>query len=410
MSLRAAGEPNDHRSKASVPIMLLVFWFMVALVFYTYAGYPALIWCIGRIRRRYRSLPLSPPAGLSVCVVVATYNEARVIGEKLDSLLGQTYARALTDIMVVDDGSDDRTRAVVKAYEAQGVRLTALPRGGKAAALNRALQDCKADIVAFTDADTLWLPDTLHHLLAPFDNPRIGGVAGHVIMAKADTQGLGDRVYRAYETFIRCAEMRAGNCASADGGLFAIRRHLADCVPPGVTDDFYLSTGVVAKGASLVYQSQAIVLEKSIAKPSGQFWRRVRITVRGMESLYRRRALLNPFCHGRFAITLFSHKLLRRIAPAFLLLLFPANALLLAHGIVYQTLFAIQLFSYAIAMVGFFDRAKHLPQFFRVASYIMLGNAGTFVGVFNFLIGVRYAQWIPQKNEYDSVGLRRRDG
>lgn len=390
--------------------MLLAFWFLIALVFYTYAGYPALIWCVGRIKRRYRSLPSSPPADLTVCVVVATYNEEKIIGEKLDSLLRQTYVRELTDIVVVDDGSEDSTRAIVKAYEPQGIRLIPLPRGGKAAALNRAMEDCKADIVAFTDADTLWLPETLKYLLAPFNDLHVGGVAGHVSIAEADPQGLGDRAYRAYETFIRCAEMRAGSCASADGGLFAIRRRLAQSVPPGVSDDFYLSTGVVAGGASLVYQPQAIVLEKSIAKPSNQFWRRVRITVGGVESLYYRRALMNPLRHGSFAIALFSHKLLRRLAPAFLLLLAPANAFLLRYGIVYQALFAIQLAAYAIATIGFLDRAKQLPKLFRIASYIVLGSAGTLVGVFNFLIGVRYVQWVPQKNEYNTIDLRRDDG
>lgn len=390
--------------------MLWFVWILAGLIAYTYVGYPLLIWLLGRIKRRHRALPENPSDKLTVCIVVAAYNEERVLAQKLDSLLRQTYSQAATEIVVVDDGSHDNTRAIAAMYEDRGVRLMTLPRGGKAAALNAAVRDCRTDIVAYTDADTLWLPETLHYLLAPFADLGIGGVAGHVTMLASDAQGLGDRAYRGYETLIRRAETRAGSCTSADGGLFAVRRSLVQPVPPGVTDDFFLSTGVVAAGRSLVYEPRAIVLEKSVGQPSNQYQRRVRITVRGMESLWHRRTLMNPLRHGVFAIALFSHKLLRRLAPAFLLLLFPASGLALAHGPLYQMMFITQAIVYALAVAGIFDYRKNLPKPIRILGFILLGSVATLVGVMKFLCGVRYAQWVPQKNEYDSLEVKSRDG
>lgn len=377
--------------------MELLFWLSVALVVYTYVGYPALAWCAGQLCRRHRALPSGPPPGLTVRVVVATYNEEHFIAETLESILRQPYPPELIEIVVADDGSTDATRVLVERFRHRGVRLIALPRGGKAVALNRAMRDCDAQIVVFTDADTRWLPDTLRRLLAPFGDAGVGGVAGHV--AVTGRRGFADRVYRYYETFIRRAETRTGSCVSADGGMFALRRHLVEPVPPGVSDDFFLSTGAIARGTSLVYEPRAIALENDIARPSKQYRRRVRITVGGMQSLLERRVLMNPFRFGRFAVALISHKLLRRLAPAFLLVLFAVNAVLLAQGVVYQMLFVLQLFFYTVALAGLLDHRRRLPKPVHIASFIMLGNWATLIGVMQFVRGVRYTKWTPQKTD-----------
>lgn len=93
-----------------------------------------------------------------VSVVIPAYNAEAYIREALESVLSQTYTDY--EIIVVDDGSTDRTLERVRAYGTRIVLLTQ-DHKGPAAARNRALQAAKGPLIAFLDADDVWLPEKL---------------------------------------------------------------------------------------------------------------------------------------------------------------------------------------------------------------------------------------------------------
>lgn len=131
-----------------------------------------------RARRRARARAGESFSGL-VSVIVPAYNEERVIVRTIESLLTSTYPSF--EILVVDDGSTDRTSEVVQhrfAAEPR-VRLFTKENGGKSEALNFGLRRAKGEIVIALDADTVFQPDTIGALAKRFDDPRIGAVAGN---------------------------------------------------------------------------------------------------------------------------------------------------------------------------------------------------------------------------------------
>ncbi|HEX7316872.1 MAG TPA: glycosyltransferase family 2 protein [Pyrinomonadaceae bacterium] len=101
-----------------------------------------------------------------VSVVMPAYNAGRYIAESVESVRGQTFQD--WELVVVDDGSEDDTRAVVEAYAASDarVRYVRRPNGGQAAARNTGLARARGSLVAFLDADDLWLPEKLEAQLA----------------------------------------------------------------------------------------------------------------------------------------------------------------------------------------------------------------------------------------------------
>lgn len=113
----------------------------------------------------------SPDPRPTVAVVVPVFNAARFLREALASVLAQTYPH--TELIVVDDGSTDGSAEVAEAVTGQPVIRQ--PRSGAAAARNAALERCRADIVAFQDADDVWLPQKtarqVEYLLAHRDEP-----------------------------------------------------------------------------------------------------------------------------------------------------------------------------------------------------------------------------------------------
>jgi peptidoglycan-N-acetylglucosamine deacetylase len=126
-----------------------------------------------RVARRQRDT-------IAVSVIVPAYNEARVIEKTIRSLLAQEYGGPL-EVMVVDDGSPDKTGAVVLAAFAGEPRVTVLvkPNGGKASALNHGIERATGEVVICLDADTVFEPQTVAALVAPFRDARIGAVAGN---------------------------------------------------------------------------------------------------------------------------------------------------------------------------------------------------------------------------------------
>ncbi len=114
-----------------------------------------------------------------VSVIVPAFNEEQVIESTIRSLLNSDYPHF--EIVVVDDGSSDRTSEVVREKFANEslVRLFTEPNAGKASALNFGLRHAKGDVIVALDADTQFPPHTIRALARRFVDPKMGAVAGN---------------------------------------------------------------------------------------------------------------------------------------------------------------------------------------------------------------------------------------
>jgi peptidoglycan-N-acetylglucosamine deacetylase len=130
-----------------------------------------------RVSRRRRFDPSYRP---KVSVVIAAYNEARVIRRTIETVLGGVYRDV--EVIVVDDGSRDGTAEVVRAAfgDHPQVHVLAKENGGKASALNRGLEVATGAVIVALDADTLFDRWTIERLVRHFADPRVGAVAGNV--------------------------------------------------------------------------------------------------------------------------------------------------------------------------------------------------------------------------------------
>jgi cellulose synthase/poly-beta-1,6-N-acetylglucosamine synthase-like glycosyltransferase/peptidoglycan/xylan/chitin deacetylase (PgdA/CDA1 family)/spore germination protein YaaH len=138
---------------------------------------------IQRVREKRRVFPegFTP----SVSVIIAAYNEEKVIARTVQALLDSAYPNL--QIIVVDDGSKDLTYQVAKEAFGSDPRVKVLrkPNGGKASALNRGLMAATGEIMVSLDADTLFAPDTIERLVRHFRDPQVGAVSGNVRVGNA---------------------------------------------------------------------------------------------------------------------------------------------------------------------------------------------------------------------------------
>jgi poly-beta-1,6 N-acetyl-D-glucosamine synthase len=115
-----------------------------------------------------------------VSIVIAAYNEESVIALTLESIRNSNH-RAY-EVIVSDDGSRDKTPEIVAQYAARDPRIKLLRQqnGGKASALNHAIQYASHEIIVSIDADTQFVPDAITHFVKHFNDPGVGAVAGNI--------------------------------------------------------------------------------------------------------------------------------------------------------------------------------------------------------------------------------------
>lgn len=389
-------------------MIAFIFWAALFVILYTYLLFPALVFLRGRLLPRpHREADCEPP----VSILIAARNEAGNIPAKMQNLLNLDYPASKLEVIVASDGSSDETNALVQGYAGRGVRLLALPRVGKAEALNAAVAAAGGEILVFSDANSLLIPGALRALLRPLADPSVGGVAGNQCYLPRGSTSLahdGERSYWNYDRELKQLESRAGNVISATGSLYAVRRSLFLPVPEGVTDDFVTSTAVILQGSRLVFAPGAVTYEPMAPSSRLEFRRKLRISTRGLQAVLARRALLNPFRYGFYAVQLFSHKVLRRLVAFPLLVLLLATPLLWNAGLLYRLALLAQAGFYGLALLGLALQHPRLKQLrtpwklskaFTLPFYFCMVNVASLLAALNVLSGRRIAQWEPQRQE-----------
>src|SRR4051812_14455187 len=177
--------------------MEAAFWIAGALLLHTYALYPLSLPILGGVFGRGRRKTSAPPSRHKISLILAAYNEEKVIEEKIRNCFELEFPREDLEILIGSDGSTDRTEAIAAQY-APDIKLFAFPdRAGKSAVLNQLVPRARGDILVFCDANTMLLKNALQKLLAPFDDPKVGCVCGRLILHDAGNSalGIGESIY-----------------------------------------------------------------------------------------------------------------------------------------------------------------------------------------------------------------------
>ena len=233
----------------------ITFAFFLISFLYAYFGYPVLLAILSLFSQRKHESPDVPNHYPEVTLLIAAYNEEDVIEEKVKNSLALGYPQDKLHIVVVSDGSTDRTDEIVKKYEDRGVELFRTERLGKTVARNRAVENAKGELIVLTDANAFFRQDALKKLVKHFQDPGVGVVCGALVLKRADGS---ENLYWRYEKLIKRLENKFHSIIGANGSIYAMRRELYDPLPPEVDDDFVEPLIVYMKGKKAVYELSLI--------------------------------------------------------------------------------------------------------------------------------------------------------
>ncbi|MEM9834204.1 MAG: glycosyltransferase family 2 protein [Bacteroidota bacterium] len=387
----------------------LFWWLCLLLVIYTYVGYGIvlrLLVGLKRSREKQREIIEYQEFCPETTIVIAAYNEAGFIEEKIRNTLELDYPPDKLQVVIVTDGSTDNTPDIVRQYSE--VKLLHQPeRRGKIAAVHRTMKEVNTPVVIFTDANTYLNPEAIRNIVYHYRNPRVGGVAGEKrihVEEKDSASGAGEGFYWKYESALKTWDAELYSVVGAAGELFSVRTELYEDIPQDtIIEDFYLTLRIAQKGYRIAYEPNAYALEGPSASIKEELKRKIRIASGGIQAIVRLKALLNIFRYGILSFQYISHRVLRwTVTPLALVLLFFLNILLYNRSEFYQLTFYGQILFYLAALVGYVlaNRSIKIKAFF-IPYYFFIMNYAVFRGIIRYLKGSQSVTWErAQRSEY----------
>lgn len=379
-------------------IVKIIFWFSGFMIIYPYVGYIAFLWFISLFvsdKDKETSVKVLP----KVTLLISAYNEEAVIEDKILNSLALNYPKDMIEIVVVSDGSDDRTKNIVEQYGANGVILRHYEeRIGKTACLNKAIPLSKGEVIVFSDANSHYDTEAINNMVRHFADDKIGFVTGATKYIINDSGNAIESVgiYSRIEKLTKTLESKINSCVGADGAIFAIRKNLYQPLNNYDINDFVIPLNVIKQGYRGVLEGAAFCNEKTASDIKGEFNRQVRITNRTIRAIFNKMVLMNPFRHGFFSFELFSHKLCKFLVPFFMFVLFFASIVLTTQGILYIVILILQICAYLIALFKYFERYLiGLSGLASVSHTFIMVNLAILLGWLKYLKGETYTTWSP---------------
>jgi len=359
---------------------VVLFWGSLGALAWTHVLYPLMVALAARVRTR--SVARDDAYLPSVAVIVTAYNEERTIEQRLENLRELEYPAELLELVVTSDASTDRTEELA---EAAGARVIRNPRGGKVAAQDAAVRLTEAEVVAFSDANATWAPDTLRKLVRNFADSHVAYVCGRLRLQAPDGSNK-EGVYWRYELVTRDGESRLGSVTAGNGAVYALRRSDYAEVDPRFGHDLSLPYLMVQRGRRAIYEPEALAFERPTPTNESEYRRKVRMFEHSWLIVLRGRMLRGQ--PPGYLVALLSHRHLRYASGLLHLILLGSSIALIGQGTVYAVFLGLQLGLLAAALAGV-----------GIARYYVLITWATVVALWNYLRRGVPATWAPQREE-----------
>lgn len=389
--------------------MTILFWTCIFLIFWAYAGYPASMYLLAKLRpaRHEVMSNLTPP---TITVIIAVATESDKIFNKLLNTFNTDYPLNIMNVIVIVDGGHKETEEEIKRFEeeyfgfAPHLKWQSVRKGGKEAAQLIAVKEATGDVCVFTDVGTTLQPDAFHKLGGHFQDFNIGAVDGisTVIADGHSNEGL----YLRYEGKIREWESQTTGLVGTGGCLFAARTEMLKAdyelydmggflTPyPGFSDEQQsdFRTALVARtaGKRTLFDKEAVA-GFADGKPGSEYRRKHRTVVRGLHTLLNNTHLLNPFGYGLFSYALFCHKVLKWMVPWLMLWAYIATAVLGFTSYAWAYVF----FLYTVGVIFSFIKTEN--KIGKILNFFVISNLAIAHAWISYIKGERYFSWEPTK-------------
>ena len=381
-------------------LLMIVFWLSVLCVMHTYILYPFfMILFYSKSHKKRAAFTLQDDTLPSVAILVAAYNEEKVIAEKIHSIFKTSYPINKIKLFIGSDASRDKTDLLVAELCLQYPQLQLVKfagRVGKISIVNELQSLCEEEILIMTDANVIFTENTIFELLCFFKDEKVGIVAANISKQSLSNDGISlqEKMYLSLENKVKAAESNAIDMImGAEGGCYAIRNNLFSKVPSKFNvDDFYITFQVLLKNRKALFNPLSICKEDVPGAMQDEYRRKVRISSGNFQNLFFFKAILYRFWKP-FGFAFLSHKVLRWYTPFFILAALLSAFFLSNVSALYHWAFMLQLAFIILAFINFYLKLNHNILKFITHFYFM--NLALIHGFFRFTMGIKTSIWQP---------------
>jgi poly-beta-1,6-N-acetyl-D-glucosamine synthase len=322
----------------------------------------------------------------NVSIIIPTYNEAGIIGYKLENSSKLTYPKNLLEIVIVDSNSTDNTVEIIRAFseKQKNLKITLIvekERKGKSYALNNALTHCKGEIVVISDADCFWPSDILEEALPYLADPSVGAIGGPKILFNAKQTWITrmEERYLKSANYLRLGESKAGSTVFFEGGFSAFKKEALDKFDPYVTgsDDCGTIIGIIEKN----YRAMLVKEAKFYSSFPTTFRGKINVKLRRINQLLR--------VFAKYFDLLFKGKVKSTkstVIPNIFLYMFSPIAF-----VIFVVLTAYLVISYPLLLLFFL--LLFVPQVRFYFYQIFENNILLFASIFGVVFGQKFSVW-----------------
>lgn len=404
----------------------IIFWISFLFIFYTFVGYPVLIYLLFRFEsiRYFIRLPegsgkifINPKISgkiilderlpskdyfPTVSMIIAAYNEEKFIEEKIKNCLQLNYPPDKIEFIFVTDGSNDKTPEIVNEYQRKKTTIKLFhesERRGKLKAISRVVPFTNGEILVFSDANSFYNREAIRYLVRPLQFEKVGCVAGEKKVVSIDNKIEAEGLYWKYESFLKKLDSEIYSIVGAAGEIFAIRKSLFTDLPENtINEDFVLTMNIAAKGYRVVYEPRAFAIEAPTKSVFEEFKRRIRISTGGLQAISLLKNLFDIKKYKFLSFQFISHRILRwTITPLSFLTILISNILIIKTSeiIYYKILLSLQLVFYLIAFLGFvLELIKVRITFFYLIFSFILMNFASVISLLKYPFKSRSNIWL----------------
>lgn len=388
-------------------ILQIIFWICLGLIIYSYLVFPFILRLLAGNREISASSFSNEDLPL-ISLLIAAYNEEKVLGDKIKTVLESAYPEEKLEILVGSDASTDRTNDLLKELAEKHPSLQLFlyeKRQGKPGIINRLASKARGEILVISDANVMLERNTLYELVRHFKDDRIGLVDSRLVSTGIKQGGISrqEKYYTSREVRIKHDEsILWGSMMGPFGGCYAVRKSLFQPVPDHfLVDDFFINMTVLRQGASCISNIRAMVSEDVSNSPREEFRRKKRISAGNFQNLARFRSLLFKGGPG-VGFCFFSHKVIRWIVPFLVLITLPVSLLLAGNSLLYLILAFLQLLALLLPFIDHLLRKIKIHSLpLRFISHFVLMNLALLAGFIRYLGGIENNVWQPTSRKQD---------
>ena len=316
-----------------------------------------------------------------ISILIPVYSEESVIVRRINNIFESTYPKNKLEVIVIDSGSNDRTRSIIEtSFQKEVTLITEDDRKGKAHAINIGLDACKGDVIILTDATALYDKKTILHLVTPFIDNTIGGVSALYDVPNSDEShsSASEQTFWLLKDSIRILESKVHSTSWLSGEACAFRNKIINRVSEdSLADDSNIALQIISKGYRTIVNQNASFTERSPTQFSDYVKIKSRRTLGGLIETLRFKSLLFNRKHGSFGMLIFPYRFFTYLISPVLSCLLVVLAILAAMEIItYVGTYPSLLVGIALISMGFIGRkivtTYFYTQLFTVVALIWL--------------------------------------